>query len=275
MRQPSINTLAILLCCLAASPAYSDNQIYQWLVNGKTFFSDKSHPNARVIILPEKKTTYRVKRVIDGDTLLLDDGTKVRLLGINTPEIQHGQQTDEAGGRLAKQWLTTQLTGQAVRLETDNEKLDRYGRTLAHVFTSSNDHINVQLVQQGLAVVSLYPPNVNYAATLIAAQTIAETKHIGLWNDPAYAVKSIKQLNLANQKGWQRLTGIVQRVRQTRQYYYLGFSGDFSVRIHRSNAAFFPDLKTYIGHTVEVRGLLNQQQNALSMLIRHPDAIRL
>lgn len=277
MRHP-LPTLLLLLFILSLNivQARSDshNVIYQWFDKSKTFFSDRPHADAKILKISNKQAPYRVKRVIDGDTLLLENGVKVRLLGINTPEIAHRQQAAEAGGKQAKQWLTTQLKGQQVRLETDTEPTDKYNRTLAHVFTETGEHINVQLVQRGLATVSLYPPNLKYADALITAQHLAETQRLGLWNDPAYAIKSIEELDPDFTGGWQRLTGKVRSIRQTRRYYYLDFSENFSARMHRSNIGLFPNLTTYIGKTVEIRGKLNQQQGKLSMLIRYPDALR-
>ncbi|MEQ1635491.1 MAG: thermonuclease family protein [Methylococcales bacterium] len=275
MRHPVITSLFYILLSFTTSPVLSEDLIYQWIEQNKFYFSDRPHADARIITLPETQSHYKIKRVIDGDTVLLDDGTKVRLLGINTPEMANRHQSAEAGGKRAKQWLNEQLQGQIVRLETDVEKTDKYGRTLAHIFTDADVHINAQLVKLGLAAVSLYPPNLKYANALITAQEIAEKHQLGIWNDAAYAVKAIEQLNRDNQQGWQRLTGVVNNLRQTRQYYYLEFSGNFNARIHRSNAQLFPELTNFVGQTVEVRGWINQQQGQLSMLIRHPDAIRL
>lgn len=205
---------------------------------------------------------------------MLENDTKVRLLGINTPEMGSRYRTEETGGKRAKQWLNAQLKGQIVRLETDVEPLDKYGRTLAHVFNQAGEHINRQLVQQGLATVSLYPPNLRYADALIAAEQQAETGQLGLWGDTDYRVKAINDLNANNQQGWQRLTGTVRSIRQTRQYVYLEFSDHFNARIHRSNVRLFSALDAYVGKNLELRGWINKQQGQLSMLIRHPDALR-
>lgn len=274
MRHPLVSLLIFLLLNVASSTVHSENIIYQWFEKNKTFFSDRPHADAKIITLPETRSSYRVKRVVDGDTIQLEDDTKVRLLGINTPEMGNRFHSEEAGGKRAKQWLNTVLKGQRIHLETDTERLDKYGRTLAHVFTEDDLHINVELVRKGFAAVSIYPPNVRYSTALIAAQAEAEAEQVGLWGDENYAVKSIDQLNEDNRHGWQRLTGTVQNVRRTRQYFYLEFGSHFNARIHKSNAQLFPSFDTYIGKTVEMRGLLNQLKDQTSLLIRHPDALR-
>jgi len=67
----------------------------------------------------------------DGDTIVLEDGRKIRLLGINTPEVQHKGKMADAGGEDAKTWLINKLRHSKVRLEFYFDKTDKYGRTLA------------------------------------------------------------------------------------------------------------------------------------------------
>ncbi len=289
MRCVIISLLVYLLVSIVGSPVRSEKVIYQWFEKNKAYFSDHPHANARAIKLPEQPKshtkaiaapdvhrTFDIKYVIDGDTIVFADETKVRLLGINTPEISNPyHHATEVGGKRAKQWLSAALKGHSVRLETDVETSDRYGRTLAHVFTDAGVHINLELVAEGLAEVSLYPPNLKYADKLIAAQTSAENQGLGIWGDPAYAVKTPEQLNNDNYQGWQRISGTVQNIRETRRNYYLEFSPNFSARISRSNVGLFPNLQSLVGQTIEVRGLVNRQEGQFSLMLRHPSALRL
>ncbi|TXL00792.1 hypothetical protein BMR11_01875 [Methylococcaceae bacterium CS5] len=99
--------------------------------------------------LIEDYSFYKVKKVYDGDTVLLNDGRKIRLIGINTPEIEYAKQSAQAGGDVARKWLTQQLLNTTIRLEFDQEKQDKYKRYLAHVFTRQEVHINRELVRSG------------------------------------------------------------------------------------------------------------------------------
>ncbi|TXL15040.1 hypothetical protein BMR05_04860 [Methylococcaceae bacterium HT4] len=99
--------------------------------------------------LIEDYSFYKVKKVYDGDTVLLNDGRKIRLIGINTPEIEYAKQSGQAGGDVARKWLTQQLLNTTIRLEFDQEKQDKYKRYLAHVFTRQEVHINRELVGSG------------------------------------------------------------------------------------------------------------------------------
>ena len=266
------------LCCLAfflAFAASGDSQVYQWQENNKTYFSDKPHPNAKIIPIKATLSYYTVKKVLDGDTIILDENTHIRLLGINTPEVGGRFKSTEAGGERAKQWLKQQLQGQRVRLETDVEKQDRYKRTLAHIFTETGLHMNLELVRNGLATASIYPPNLNYSNALIAAEQLAERHQLGIWQEAAYSVKTVTSIDESVLSGWQRICGTPKSIHTSSRYAYLDFNNDFSIRIARDNLSLFPDLKTYLGHQVEVRGWINQQQSGYSLLIRHPHAIKI
>ena len=117
-----------------------------------------------------------VERVGDGDTFTCRDGRKVRLLGIDTPELGQGKP-----GRDAHEALKRLLPrGTTVGLERDVAPRDRYGRVLAYVWTGSR-MVNEALLRQGWAMLYTLPPNVKYAARLERAQQDARAARAGLW----------------------------------------------------------------------------------------------
>ncbi|MCK5355033.1 MAG: thermonuclease family protein, partial [Methyloprofundus sp.] len=157
-------------------------EVFQWTdAQGRRHYSDKKRENASIYKLTESFSYYKVKKVYDGDTLLLMDGRKIRLLGINTPEIEHSNQTAQAGGDAARKWLTQQLLGTRIRLEFDQQKRDKYKRHLAHIFTEQDVHINRELVRLGFASTSIFPPNLKYVPEFLVAEQAAEAKHLGIW----------------------------------------------------------------------------------------------
>ena len=264
--------LLILLLCL---PAWVDAEIYQWQdVKGSEHFSDRFHPDAKTVNIKPGYDFYSVKTVYDGDTVVLEDGRKIRLLGINTPEVQHKDKMAEAGGEDAKAWLVNKLQHARVRLEFDFEKTDKYGRTLAHLFTEKKGHINLSLVNAGLATTSIYPPNLLYVNELLASENKAEQDKLGIWQRPEYAAIPVGNLTEAGHPGWSRLVGKVVTIRNTPKSIYLVFSSLFEARIERKWQSLFPDVNDYLGKTVEVRGWLSSNRKHLSLLIRHPGAIR-
>jgi micrococcal nuclease len=267
-----IQSLLIVFLCL---PAWANTEIYQWLdAKGSEHFSDHFHPDAKIVNIKPGYGFYRVKMVYDGDTVVLEDGRKIRLLGINTPEVQHRDKLADAGGEEAKAWLINKLQNDKVRLEFDFEKTDKYGRTLAHLFTEKKEHINLSLVKAGLAATSIYPPNLLYVNELLAAEKKAEQDKLGIWQRPEYAVIPVNNLTEAGHSGWTRLVGKVIAIHNTQKSIYLVFSSHFEARIERKWQFLFPDVNDYLGKTLEVRGWLNNSRKHFSLLIRHPGGIR-
>ena len=118
-----------------------------------------------------------VARVIDGDTIELGRGTRVRLIGVDTPEVFFGV---ECFGPEASAFTERHLEGDWVRLEFDVQRRDRYGRTLAWVFDDGR-LFNYVLVRKGFARVTIYRPNDRYESRLRRAEAAARAEDRGLW----------------------------------------------------------------------------------------------
>jgi endonuclease YncB( thermonuclease family) len=273
--------MRILLVLLLCFPGWVNAEIYEWQdANGSTHFSDRPVADAKIV--DDAKTVdikpgyefFRVKTVYDGDTVELEDGRKIRFLGINTPEVQHRDKQADVGGDEAKRWLIDKLKNTKVRLEVGVEKTDKYGRTLAHLFTEKKEHINLQLVEAGLAAVNIYSNELLYVNELVKAENQAEQAKLGIWGRPEYAAIPVASLTEDGHPGWTRLVGKVSHIRKTRKSIYLEFSDSFEARIESKWLDLFPDVDGYLGKTIEVRGWLSKSKGHLSMLIRHPSAIR-
>lgn len=256
-------------------PMLVSADVYKWLdVQGRPHYADREHEQAKSVFIPSRTTYFTVKKVFDGDTILLNNGQKVRLLGINTPEVAGPNKDNEAGGEAAKAWLKQKLEHRKVRLEGDVEKQDKYQRTLAHVFTEDKQHINLALVQQGLAVLNIYPPNLKYVDALVTAQQAAEKVELGVWSDSTYRAQSHEALNSDHYKGWKRITGRVKSIKKTRKYSYLQFSARVSARIENQWLNLFPPLQSYVGKNLEARGWINKNREHFSVQIRHPAELK-
>ena len=123
----------------------------------------------------------RVVFVYDGDTVLLKNGTRIRYLGINTPEIDHEGRKSEFMARTARDFNQKLVKDAAVRLEYDMEKKDRYKRALAYVFLQNGDMVNALLVRKGLANVISIRPNLKYRDLLLECQRRAIKEGAGIW----------------------------------------------------------------------------------------------
>lgn len=129
--------------------------------------------------IPSDATPAVVEFVHDGDTLFLEDGRKVRLLGINTPEIGDNAECygDEATA-LLRQLLPE---GTDVWVQADVEPLDQYGRSLLFIYTDDATNINVELLKRGAAEVEQYSPNLLLRDELYSAEDAAREAGAGLW----------------------------------------------------------------------------------------------
>lgn len=123
-----------------------------------------------------------VARVIDGDTILLSNGEKVRYIGINTPEIHHPKRGKEPYGEEAREANRCLVAGKTVRLRFDVRKRDRYGRLLAYVYVGGQ-MVNRALVRDGYAQVATYPPNVRHQDEFLRLQREAREQRRGLWGN--------------------------------------------------------------------------------------------
>jgi len=126
-----------------------------------------------------------VKRVVDGDTFWVEDGTekgmKVRLIGVDTPETVHPQKPVEFYGKEASDFVKKMLEGKKVKLEYDVQEKDRYGRTLAYVYLEDGTFLNAELVRKGYAQVMTIPPNVKFSELFLDLQKKARDRELGLW----------------------------------------------------------------------------------------------
>jgi micrococcal nuclease len=103
-----------------------------------------------ILTLCQAADPLTVTRVIDGDTLKLSNGEKIRLIGVDTPELHHPSKPVQYFAEEAYQFVKKLIEGQEVRLEYDWEKKDKYGRTLAYVYRSSDGlFLNAEIVKQG------------------------------------------------------------------------------------------------------------------------------
>ncbi len=125
---------------------------------------------------------HHTKRVVDGDTLLLDNDQFVRYIGINAPEVQHGNRQTEPFGTEAKNYNARLVKNREIYLVYDQETADRHGRELAYVYTRENIFINQMMLEQGWAYCLYKPPNLRFHALFLKAQRLAMQCQRGMWN---------------------------------------------------------------------------------------------
>jgi len=124
---------------------------------------------------------YKVARVVDGDTIVLNNGERIRYIGIDTPETVHPSKPVEYFGKEASEANKKLVEGKRVRLEYDVQRVDQYGRTLAYVYLENGTFVNAWLVENGYARVSTYPPNVKHQQRFLELEQKARESKVGLW----------------------------------------------------------------------------------------------
>ncbi|HOW36299.1 MAG TPA: thermonuclease family protein [Candidatus Omnitrophota bacterium] len=146
---------------------------------------------------PANYDAVRVEKVLTADTILLEDGEKIKLIGLSAPEPPKKTRVlyDSYGFVITENDPTTTINQQAfdfarnlmenktVRLEFDGQKKDRRFRTLAYVYLKDGTFVNAEILRQGLADLEIVPPNVKYAPALRLAYQEARKEKRGLQGD--------------------------------------------------------------------------------------------
>lgn len=119
-------------------------------------------------------------RVIDGDTIELEGGERVRLIGVDTPESVDPRRPVEYFGKEAASFTRRQVQSKTVRLEFDQETVDRYGRTLAYVYLEDGSLLNAEIIRQGYGHAYTRFP-FRYQSEFLAYEREARAEGRGLW----------------------------------------------------------------------------------------------
>jgi micrococcal nuclease len=123
----------------------------------------------------------RVVYVYDGDTVRLDNGERVRYLGIDTPEMNYRKPPPERFAEQAKRFNEDLVYGKIVRLEFDAQTRDKYNRLLAYVYVD-DVFVNAKIIESGYGKVFIIQPNIKYADDFILLQGRAKQAKKGIWS---------------------------------------------------------------------------------------------
>lgn len=126
-----------------------------------------------------------VTKVVDGDTIEIEGGEKVRYLGVDTPETKDPRKPVQCFGKEASNKNKELVEGKRVVLEKDVTNTDKYNRLLRFVFLDLGNgtrlFINDYLIREGYGQVLTIPPDVKYSEQFLAAQKQAREAKLGLW----------------------------------------------------------------------------------------------
>ncbi|MFT7414296.1 MAG: micrococcal nuclease, partial [Methylophagaceae bacterium] len=255
----------ILQANFLAADIFRQQDNHQHICFSDTPSASAARVQAAVVV---SRSKHYVAKVYDGDTITLKNGERVRLLGINTPEIESRYRQGESGGQTAKRWLQEKLNSGVVFLECDTQQRDKYKRLLAHLFLESGEHLNIELVEAGLATLSIIPPNLKYIDEFKQAEFDAQTKDRGIWSMTEYQPISVEQLP-KKLLGWRRFLATAKEITKTRKYVHLILNNNIDVRIAKVHLALFANLNMYLAKPLEIRGWASKSKGHYSILVRH------
>jgi endonuclease YncB( thermonuclease family) len=211
--------------------------------------------------------TGKVLQVVDGRSVILNDGREVLFSGI---EIPSSPASGELPATAAKAALEAILLDQLVELRGPQEVIDRYGRTVAFV-VRQNGPIDVagELLARGHARVAAHIGDAACAAELHSRERVARTSKLGLWSEPYYDVIEARNAPhlLAARGRFSVVEGKVLSVRESGGTIYLNFgrrwSDALTVTISKRHERIFSGAGLSVnrleGRTVRIRGWIEER----------------
>src|SRR3989344_1877230 len=164
-------TTGVLIALVLLTRQYATKQKSAQQESPTPTVADTIVPNGLVLIT----------KVVDGDTVEIEGGARVRLIGIDTPETVDPRKPVQCFGLQASDYTKSLLAGVAVKLEKDIEDKHKYNRLLRYIYLADGTFINLKLVADGYASAYPYPPNIAHAVEFREAQANARESKLGLW----------------------------------------------------------------------------------------------
>ncbi|MDH4983549.1 thermonuclease family protein [Hyphomicrobium sp. D-2] len=226
-------------------------------------------------------------RVIDAETIEMDDGQQVRIIGALSPRSPDLSPAAEpwTPEENAKQTLRELVAGKTIFLATSGRTQDRYGRRLAHVFIDNDGErvwVQGEMLLRGHARAYGLPGNFDCMNELLAHEKAARDAGLGLWRNGAYSPRPAWRTRelLRRRNSYEIVTGNVAKVATTKARTYINFGRDWrsdftagiEARVLRENPELAQSLQQLEGRRVEVRGWI-QYRNGPYIDIEHPSQL--
>lgn len=219
--------------------------------------------------------TVTVTQVIDGDTLRLADGRRLRLPTINTPELAREGNPEQAlalAAQLAVQSFLEDGNPQ-VGISFGTRRQDRYGRLLAHVIHPSKGNLEAFLVAKGLAFPIPVPPDMTQATCLQDLAEQARREGLGIWANDYWQALDVDELE-NEQPAFRRVCGQINKV-DAASGLWLETQGDLVFRITEQDSIYFnnsnfeiSDAKSWPGKYLEAWGWLRDRRDQNDLIAR-------
>lgn len=224
----------------------------------------------------------RASAIVDGDTLVLEDGREVRLVGLQAPKLPLGRRNFPTWplAEESKRALAEIALGQELILAYGGARQDRYQRLLAHLFRAGDDlWVQGEMLRRGLARVYSFPDNRAAVPEMLALEREARMARRGIWAHPYYRILDHREAG-SHIDSFQLVEGTVFKAERKGARLYLNFAADFrsdfTIAIERRAGRLFEaadfDPLTLAGRTIRVRGWL-KEWNGPMIEATHPEQI--
>jgi micrococcal nuclease len=241
-----------------------------WIISGSA---------APVSDTPRQYDTGTVVVVYDGDTIQVQfadaSSQRIRLLGIDTPEIDDPREDVAFWAFLARRFSFFYLYRHKVHLTYDQTRVDKYGRTLAYVWTDQEKLFNEFIIREGFAYAFLvFPFRSDRQDLFREAQQEARREKRGLWmeKDPDTISAAVARSRLGE---YISVRFKCSSAEEGGSFIYLASgTGEFEALIPRNRAAAFPELEKSIGRILVVSGFLEEYQGRPQIVVFFPGQLR-
>jgi micrococcal nuclease len=219
-----------------------------------------------------------VTAVYDGDTIKVrfknKQERKVRLIGIDTPEIENLREEVKFRAQMAKRFAFFYLYRKTVKLSYDWEIEDKYGRLLAYIWTEKQGLFNKFILSEGFAAVYLNFP-FKYKDEFIEAEREARKLEKGLWKKGPYTSIPVGEVRAYIGK-LLSVKYTCSRVQTKGKFAFLYSSGEeFSTLVPRENVSFFPEIASFRGKALIVAGFLEEYKGKPQIVAFFPRQIKI
>ena len=209
----------------------------------------------------------RVDKVYDGDTFKTARGEKIRLLGINTPEIARDDHPGQPMANRAKKELESLILNKLVRLKFDQVRHDRYNRLLAHIYLQDGTWINSRMIETGMAHVYTFAPNFRHSGLLLEKERQARSKKQGIWESSRFEMLKSSHVGKSHIGQFRVISGTISAIDKSGW----GFKfGNLSVSIPKAYRKWFKQIpKLKPGDFVTLHGKIRISSRERLFLALH------
>ncbi len=224
-----------------------------------------------------KDTLVRITHVIDGDTVVLAKGEKLRLIGIDTPEIGYKGKASQPGAVEARKFVADLIDPERLYpLIYGIEQQDRYARSLGHLFLEDGQNVQAMLLARGLATPLNIPPNLYYSDCYQYHTNLAIKAKLGIWSLRQYQPMASTMLT-GRERGYHIINGPITRIGTSSSSLWINLGRHLAIRITRNDLQSFPGIEptTLNGAHIEARGMLYSRNKQLRLRLRHHTDLRI